>query len=87
MADDKSKALRAQYVSSVRKLHRHKQSAALIGCVVGVLLMMSSNYITGAPSWLRFAGLAVVAASWMTFIYVLVSRTRYVRANPFQGGN
>lgn len=76
---------RAEYIMTIRKMHQGKRLLGLIGCVIGVLLMIAPIYM-GAPGWLRYAGLAVVAASWMVFLYVIVSRTRWVKAHPFDPG-
>jgi len=78
---------RAEYVDGIRKMHRGKRLIGMIGCLLGVLVMMTGAYIGGGQLvWLRYVGLAVIAASWMLFIYVMVSRTRYVRAHPFDPG-
>jgi hypothetical protein len=74
---------RVEYIQSIRNLHKGLQSAGYAGCAVGVLLMVLSAFMAGAPHWLRWAGLAVVAPSWLIFIYVMVSRANYVRAHPF----
>jgi hypothetical protein len=74
---------RVAYVQSIRNLHKRLQMAGYAGCLIGVLLMVLSTFMAGAPHWLRWVGLAVVAPSWLVFIYVMVSRANYVRAHPF----
>lgn len=74
---------RIAYVDHLRNMHKNKRLAGFAGCLVGVLLMVAANYMAGVPHWLRWVGLAVVAPSWLLFIYVMVSRTAYVRAHPF----
>jgi hypothetical protein len=74
---------RIAYIDTMRSLHKTKRLAGFAGCLIGVVLMVLSGYMPGAPHWLRWVGLAIVVPSWMLFIYVVVSRTRYVRTHPF----
>jgi cell division protein FtsW (lipid II flippase) len=74
---------RIAYVDHMRALHKNKRMAGFIGCLIGVVLMVLGGFMHGAPSWLRWVGLAIVAPSWLLFIYVIVSRTRYVQTHPF----
>jgi hypothetical protein len=74
---------RVAYIQTIRNLHKPLQMAAYAGCLIGVLVMVLSAFMAGAPHWLRWVGLAVVAPSWLVFIYVMVSRANYVRAHPF----
>jgi hypothetical protein len=74
---------RIAYMDHIRNLHKGKRLAGYVGCLIGVLLMVLSAFMTGAPHWLRWVGLAVIAPSWLLFLYVMVSRTNYVRAHPF----
>jgi len=78
---------RVAYIDTVRNLHKRERHIAMAGCLLGVLLMAAGGFMEGAPSWLRWAGLAVIAPSWALFVYVVVSRTRYVRAHPFDPGS
>jgi cell division protein FtsW (lipid II flippase) len=74
---------RVAYIDQMRSLHKNKRVAGFIGCLIGVLLMVASAYVTGAPSWLRYVGLAVVIPSWGLFVFVMISRARYVQTHPF----
>jgi hypothetical protein len=74
---------RVAYVQTIRDLHKPLQLAGYVGCAAGVVIMILSAFMAGAPHWLRWVGLAVVAPSWLVFIYVMVSRANYVRAHPF----
>ena len=74
---------RIAYIDAMRGLHKNKRLAGFAGCLVGVVLMVISAYMPGAPSWLRWVGLAVVVPSWGLFIFVMVSRARYVQTHPF----
>jgi hypothetical protein len=84
MADDPAVLqMRVAYVQRIREMHKGLRLAGYLGCLIGVLVMMASAFMTGAPHWLRWVGLAVIAPSWLVFIYVMVSRANYVRAHPF----
>jgi drug/metabolite transporter (DMT)-like permease len=67
-------------MTGVRSLHTHKQTAGLLACVAGVLLMVWGRFRDGAPQLAVPAGLALVVLGWALFAYVIVMRTRYVRA-------
>ena len=76
-------ARKIAYIDTIRSLHKHKRLAGFVGCLLGVLLLAWSRFTTGAPQWATFLGLAIIGASWLTFVYVIVSRSRYVRTHPF----
>jgi cytochrome c-type biogenesis protein CcmH/NrfF len=37
----------------------------------------------GAPAWAVPVAFLVIGAAWALFAYVIIRRTRYVRAHPF----
>lgn len=78
---------RIAYVDTVRSLHKNKRMTGFVGCLLGVLVLAWARFRDGAPAWELYVGLSVVAASWLLFIYVIVERTRYVRAHPFDSGS
>ncbi len=67
-------------MSAVRHLHAGKQAAGLVSCLAGALVMAWGRFGAGAPKAAVFVGLALVALGWALFAYVIVMRTRYVRA-------
>jgi hypothetical protein len=73
-------------MTGVRTLHANKQSAGLVLCAVGALLLVWGRVRAGAPELAVPAGLALIALGWALFAYVIVMRTRYVRAQ-LQNGN
>ncbi|MEI7931697.1 MAG: hypothetical protein WCI21_01380 [Alphaproteobacteria bacterium] len=75
---------RIAYVDTVRSMHKNKRAAGLIGCLLGVIILAWARFRDGAPHWELWAGLVVIAISWLLFIYVIVDRTRYVRSHPFE---
>lgn len=74
---------RVAYLDTVRGLHRRERLIGLVGCLVGVVLLVIGRFRPGAPVWLTWAGLAVVVASWTLFAFVIYRRTRYVRDHPY----
>ncbi len=74
---------RLAWVQQVRQMHRWKRAVGVIGCAIAVVLMLWSKYApASAPAWSTQAGLAVAAASWLLFVYIIVSRMIWVRRNP-----
>lgn len=67
-------------MTGVRSLHAGKQTAGLLVCLAGAVLMVWGRFGAGAPSWAVAAGLAAILSGWALFAYVIVMRTRYVRA-------
>ena len=84
MSDDPQLlAKRVAYVKSIRALHRNERIAGLVGCLVGALLLIWGRQSVGAPAWAAPTGLVTIGAGWLLFAYVILRRTRYVRAHPF----
>jgi hypothetical protein len=73
-------------MTSVRLLHANKQSAGLVLCAIGAVLLIAGRVRTDVPQLAVPAGLALIALGWALFAYVIVMRTRYVRAQ-LQNGN
>jgi len=78
-----SLARRAAYLDTVRGLHRRERGVGFIACLVGAMLLIWGRTVAGAPSWAAIVGLVTIAAGWSLFAYVIIRRTRYVRAHPF----
>jgi len=70
---------RIAYVDAVRSIHPNKKTAGLIGCLIGVLLLAWARFREGSPHWMLWAGLVVVATSWLLFLFVVLARTRVMR--------
>jgi hypothetical protein len=84
MSDDpKLLEKRVAYVKSIRALHRNERIAGLVGCLIGALLLIWGRQNAGAPAWAAPTGLVTIGAGWLLFAYVILRRTRYVRAHPF----
>ena len=71
---------RIAYFDTVRGMHKNKRTAGIVGCLIGCLVMLWGA--EKGPDVLRYVGLGIVAASWLLFIYVVVTRALYVRKNP-----
>ena len=67
-------------MTSVRHLHANKQTAGLLACVAGAVLLIWGRVRPEAPDLAVPAGLALIGLGWALFAYVIVMRTRYVRA-------
>jgi len=74
---------RAAYADTIRSLGRRERGIGFVACLLGALLLIWGRTVAGAPAWAVVAGLGTIAAGWLLFAYVLVRRTRYVRAHPF----
>jgi hypothetical protein len=74
---------RAAYVDTIRGLYRRERAVGFVACLVGVLALVWGRMGDGAPVWLTWTGLIVIAAGWGLFVYVLVRRSAWVRAHPF----
>ena len=72
-------------MTGVRGLHAHKQTAGLIACLAGALLLVWGRVTDGAPVLAVAAGLTLIGLGWALFAYVIVQRTRYVRAQLQNG--
>ena len=76
-------AKRVAYVKTIRGLYRNERIAGLVGCLIGALLLIWGRQVAGAPAWAAPTGLVTIGAGWVLFAYVILRRTRYVRAHPF----
>ena len=84
MSDDSAiLTKRTDYVRTIRGLYRVERMTGLVGCLVGALLLIWGRQVAGAPAWAVATGLVTIGASWVLFAYVIIRRTRYVRAHPF----
>ena len=84
MTDDSELlAKRAAYVNTIRGLYRNERIAGLLGSLVGALLLIWGRMGQGAPGWAVPVAFLVIGAAWVLFAYVIIRRTRYVRAHPF----
>ncbi len=74
---------RAAYIDHIRGLYRRERTVGLIGCLAGVMLLVWARYRMGAEAWAMWGAIAVIAAAWGLFAYVIFKRTQWVRAHPF----
>jgi hypothetical protein len=74
---------RAAYADTIRSLHRRERGVGFVACLVGAMLLIWGRTVPGAPFWAVIAGLVTIGAGWLLFAYVIIRRTRYVRAHPF----
>ncbi len=84
MTDDSElPAKRVAYVKTIRGLYRNERIAGLVGCLLGAMLLIWGRQAAGAPAWAVPVAFVVIDAAWSLFAYVIIRRTRYVRAHPF----
>ena len=74
---------RVAYVRTIRGLYRTERIAGLLGSLIGALLLIWGRMGQGAPAWAVPVAFLVIGAAWSLFAYVIIRRTRYVRAHPF----
>jgi hypothetical protein len=74
---------RSAYLDTIRGMYRRERMIGVIGCLVGVMLLIWSRYRADAPPWTLWLALAVIAAAWGLFAYVIFKRTAWVRTHPF----
>ena len=85
MDDVEDLTRRAAYADHVRAVGAKIRPFGFILCLVGVVVLAWARYRgPGALSPVGIGGLAMVAAGWGIFVYVLVARSRYVRRNPYK---
>lgn len=76
---------RIAWITSVRGMHRYKRFAGFIGCILGAALLLWARYSPEqAPTWAMPVGFIVIGASWLLFVYVIITRWRWVKANPYR---
>jgi hypothetical protein len=84
MIDDSAlNTRRAAYADTIRSLGRRERGIGFVACLMGALLLVWGRTVAGAPFWAVVVGLMGIAAGWLLFAYVIIRRTRYVRAHPF----
>lgn len=83
MTDNALNARRAAYYDTVKSLGRRERGLGLLACLAGALLLIWGRSAPGAPFWAIVAGLVTIGVGWLLFAYVIIRRTRYVRAHPF----
>ncbi len=84
MSDDSALDFRrTAYADTIRSLGRRERGAGFVACLVGALLLIWGRTVAGAPFWAVVVGLLGIGAGWLLFAYVIIRRTRYVRAHPF----
>jgi len=83
VTDNALNARRAAYFNTVKSVGRRERGLGLLACLAGALLLIWGRAGQGAPFWAVIAGLVTIGAGWLLFAYVIIRRTRYVRAHPF----
>ena len=71
------------YIEQIRGLYRRERTIGLVGCLLGVLLLVLARYRMTDATWAMWLAVGVIGASWLLFAYVIFRRTAWVRAHPF----
>ena len=74
---------RAAYIDTIRGLYRVERAIGFVLCLVGVLLLLWSRSKWDAPHWMTWLSIAVIAAGWALFAFVIFRRSAWVRTHPF----
>ena len=76
---------RSAWIDRARAIGRRERTIGLVACLLGMLLLgWAATRGPGAYSIPGYAGLAIVAAGWLLFVYVTVKRMRWMHAHPFK---
>jgi hypothetical protein len=74
---------KAVYLDQIRGLYRRERTVGFMACLAGVLLLLYSRSKWDAPHWMMWLAIAVIAAGWGIFAFVIFARTSWVRTHPF----
>ena len=74
---------RIVYLDTLRGLYRRERLIGFFVIMAGAALILPSRFVLAWPHPAIWAGYALLAVGWATFIYVMWRRTAWRRANPF----
>ena len=57
------------------------RNAGFVACLVGALTMITGRFVAGAPVWLVYVGVGVIALGWGLFGYSILLRAERARAS------
>ena len=76
-------AAQLAWIARVRGLHRIKRMLGFAGIVLGACIVVWWKLDASAPEWALWVGAAILGASWILFVYVIVARYLWVRKHPY----
>lgn len=76
-------ARKSAYLDTLRGMYKRDRLIGFCTILVGVALVMWARLDPGAPPPIIWLGLGVLAGGWVLFTSVVVRRSRWARANPF----
>jgi len=82
-APDTEHAARLAWIKQVRGLHRTKRMLGFAGIILGAALLVWWKLDAAAPPWALWTGTAILVASWVLFVYVIMARYLWVKSHPF----
>ena len=71
-----------EWLIHARSLHRDKRRWGMIGCLIGVVVMVWGRF-GGGPFLAVWGGIGIVLACWILFAWVAWDRFQWVKNNPF----
>lgn len=74
---------RAAYIDTLRGLHRRERLIGFLMILAGAAMVLPGGYVWNWPHAVIWAGYGAIALGWMLFVYVILRRTQWRRANPF----
>jgi hypothetical protein len=75
---------KAAYIETVRALGRRARNAGFVACLLGVLLLVWARVGSGAPVFVLWIALAVIAVGWGLLVWSVIKRVGYIRSHPFE---
>jgi type IV secretory pathway TraG/TraD family ATPase VirD4 len=80
---DPEHAAKLAWIKQVRGLHRTKRTLGFAGIILGAALLVWWKLDAAVPTWALWTGTAVLVASWVLFVYVIIARYLWVKRNPY----
>ncbi len=69
-------------LKAFRADQRSTTNAGVVTCLIGLLLMVSGQYVAEFPRWAPYAGFAVIVFGWGLFTLSIFKAVAFRRANP-----
>ena len=76
-------ARKSAYLDTLRGMYKRDRLIGFCTILIGAALLMWARLDRAAPSLIVWLGLGVIAGGWVLFTSVVVRRSRWARANPF----
>lgn len=74
---------RSAYIDRLRALYRRERYIGMALILAGAALVIAQRFVWSWPHWAIWAGYGLIAVGWVLFVLVILRRTAWRRANPF----